>query len=201
LAKLAHLYYILGEFSEGGEKAKSYQRGCYFAEILCKEHPDRVEGHYWLALNLCGICESCGAASALTQIPKIVKLLEFAATIDQAYDQGGPLRVLGLIRLEAPPWPLSEGDITEALKLLSTAVRIAPNNSTNHLYLAKILMQLDKVEDACLELNCVLASTDHSIPDDGLSEDQKEALAIIGQCRCANSDFQTGSSISAFKGR
>lgn len=196
LAKLAHLYFIMGEFSEYGDKSKSYDRGRYFAELLRDEHPDRVEGHYWLALNLCGLCETGGTGSALIQIPKIVKLLESAVKIDQTYDQGGPLRVLGYIRFKTPSWPLSEGNITEALNLLSTAVEIAPNNSTNHLYLAEVLMNLDRVQEAFLELNRVLASTEHSISADGFSEDRKQALTMIGQCMSSSRDFQMESHVS-----
>ena len=88
-------------------------------------------------------------------IPTIVENLELARAIDQTYDQGGPLRVLGRIRYKAPSWPLSEGDLKQSLNLLRIAAKIAPDNSTNHLYLAETLIQLG--EDPRLEIPCLLA--------------------------------------------
>jgi len=182
LAELAHFFFALGETARNGERLAWYEKGRDYAELLCREEPNRVEGYYWLALNLCGISQVSGAGRALSSIPTIVENLELARSIDQTYDQGGPLRVLGRIRYKAPSWPLSEGDFKQSLNLLRTAAKIAPDNSTNHLYLAETLIQLGEAEEACTELDRTLDSKFHASSPSGLEEDQTQALALMTKC-------------------
>ena len=182
LAELARLYFALGETAKEDERLAWYEKGRHHAELLCREEPKRVEGYYWLALNLCGICQVSRAGQALSMVPTIVENLEVALAIDQSYDQGGPLRVLGRIRYRAPPWPLSEGDLKQSLNLLRVAAEIAPDNSTNHLYLAETLIQLGEAEEACAELDRALDSKFHASSPSGLEEDQAQAIALMTQC-------------------
>jgi tetratricopeptide (TPR) repeat protein len=182
LAELARLFFTLGETGKMHERLAWYELGRYYAEFLYREEPERVEGYYWLALNLCGICELSRAGRALSLLPTIVENLELALAIDESYDQGGPLRVLGRIRYKAPPWPLSEGDLRQSLSLLRIAAKIAPENSTNHLYLAETLLQLGEAEDACTELDRALESKSHASSSGGLEEDQAQALALMTKC-------------------
>jgi tetratricopeptide (TPR) repeat protein len=182
LAELARLYFALGESAKKHERLAWYEKGRQYAESLYREEPKRVEGSYWLALNLCGICELSRAGPALSLLPTIVENLEVALAIDESYDQGGPLRVLGRIRYRAPPWPLSEGDLKQSLNLLRIAAQIAPDNSTNHLYLAETLIQLGNAEEACTELDRALDSKSHASSPDGLEEDQAQALALMTKC-------------------
>ncbi len=182
LAELARACFILGELAPRNERLDWYRKGSSYAEALVKEDPERVEGYYWLALNLCGICDVGGAGRALSTIPQIVENLELAMALDQTYDQGGPLRVLGRIRCKAPPWPLSEGDIKQSLVLLRTAAKVAPDNSTNHLYLAETLMELGEAEEACRELDRAIESKCHASSPHGLKEDQGNALMLKAEC-------------------
>ena len=182
LAELARLFLTVGETAKKHERLAWYEKGRHYAELLCREEPKRVEGYYWLALNLCGICEHSRAGKALSMLPAIVENLELALAIDESYDQGGPLRVLGRIRYEAPSWPLSEGDLKESLNLLRIAARIAPFNSTNHLYLAETLIQLGEAEEACTELDRARESKFHASSPNGLEEDQAQAVALMANC-------------------
>ena len=112
-------------------------------------------------------------------LPTIVQTLESAQAIDGAYDQAGPHRVLGRIQCMAPPWPLSEGDLNKSLEHLLLAVKIAPENSTNHLYLAETLLQLGRTEEAYRELELVLKATRHAIFPKDLEEDQEQAMRLM----------------------
>ena len=178
LIKMARLCFVLGELTGGDERLIYFNKGKSYSESLAQEQPEKVEGHYWLALNLCGIAEVRGGGEALLLIPTIVDQLEKARLLDETYDQGGPLRVLGLIYCKAPDWPLSEGSLRKSLKRLRTSVEIAPENSTNHLYLAKTLIELDKLDEAFIELNRVLSSKQAVLPSK-VEEDQREASDII----------------------
>jgi tetratricopeptide (TPR) repeat protein len=142
---------------------------------LIKEQPQRVEGHYWLALNLCGLASVTGAKNGLSLLPSIIDLLEISLILDEAYDQAGAHRVLGRIYFRAPDWPLSVGDRQKSLHHLSRAVKIAPQDSTNHLFLAEILYFLGKIKEAAAELEKVLNGTTHALGPQGLEDDRHKA--------------------------
>lgn len=61
LAQLARTCFILGEMSSKKYREGYYRKGKGYAETLIREAPNLVAGHYWLALNLCGIADACGA--------------------------------------------------------------------------------------------------------------------------------------------
>lgn len=179
LTELARLCFVIGQLEEGQEGESYYEKGRDYANLLSREQPRRVEGHYWLALNLAGLAEVGRAGHALRLLPTIVERLETALSLDETYDQGGPHRILGCIFCEAPRWPLSEGDLKKAMHHLRTAVEIAPENSTNHLYLARTLIELDKYDEAKLELERVLISSQHSISAYQLASDHQKARDLM----------------------
>ena len=121
-----------------------YGKGQSYAETLIREEPNRVEGHYWLAMNLCGQADDGGKLLGRKLLPRILEELQRSLALDETYDQAGAHRVLGRIYYEAPGWPLSVGDMQKSLQHLKAAVRLAPATSTNHLYLAQTLLRLNE---------------------------------------------------------
>ena len=67
-------------------------------------------------------------------------------------EQGGPLRVHGMLYLRAPPWPASIGDLEAALELLEAAVQQFPEHPQNHLFLAQVLHEDGDAEAAAAAL-------------------------------------------------
>jgi tetratricopeptide (TPR) repeat protein len=179
LISLGRLSFLLGELSPKDEKSQYFEKGQGYSETLIREKPTWPEGHYWLALNLCGLAEQGGARRGLRLIPEIVEELEKAVKENPAYDQAGPHRVLGRIYFECPPWPLSVGNIPQAYNHLSAAVAIAPENSTNHLFLAETLFKLGKTEEARKELQQVLDGTTHAQCQKFLEEDRQAAQRLL----------------------
>ena len=189
LAELARLCFTLGEWgAEAKNDRKNYfEKGRDYAKLLIRENPYLVAGHYWLALNLGGLAEMSGARRDLRLVPIMVQELIVAATIDGAYNQAGPHRVLGRIYCMAPAWPMSVGDLNKSVKHLRIAVGLAPENSSNHLYLAETLIQMGKVDQACQELNEVRTSTTHANWVPGLEEDRQKASRLLRECKPATS--------------
>ena len=179
LIRVARLSFLLGELSPKNEKDRYFEKGEHYSQLLVKEKPEGPEGHYWLALNLCGQAEQGGARRGLRMIPEIVDELEKALKENPAYDQAGPHRVLGRIYFECPSWPLSVGNIPQAYSHLSAAVAIAPENSTNHLFLAEALFKLGKTEEARQELQLVLNGTRNSLCQKFLDEDRQAAQRLL----------------------
>jgi tetratricopeptide (TPR) repeat protein len=179
LMRVSRLSFLLGELSPKEEKSRYFEKGQHYSEILIKEKPDGPEGHYWLAMNLCGLAEQGGARRGLKMIPEIVEELEKVIKENPAYDQAGPHRVLGRIYFECPAWPLSVGNIPQSYSHLSAAVALAPENSTNHLFLAETLFKLGKTEEARKELQMVLNGTRNSLCLKFLEEDRQTAQRLL----------------------
>lgn len=179
LAHLARLSFFLGEAGDQKTREQNYRQGRNYARLLIQERPERVEGYYWLALNLCGLASVSGAKNALGLLPRIVELLETSVQIDEAYDQAGAHRVLGRIYFQAPGWPLSLGSVDRSYNHLSRAAKLAPENSTNHLFFAEILYFLGEIKEANRELDKVMNGTKHALWPKGLEDDQKKAQELI----------------------
>jgi tetratricopeptide (TPR) repeat protein len=183
LAQLSRTCFILGQLAPRKQSMAYYRKGKVYAETLIYEAPDRTEGHYWLALNLCGQADVGGYLMGRRLLPRIVEELKRAVALDETYDQAGAHRVLGRIYFEAPGWPISVGDLKKSLQHLQAAVRLAPENSTNRLYLAQTLYRL---HFACLaqeELEQVLRCTRYAVKPQDLEEDQREARRLLSELK------------------
>jgi tetratricopeptide (TPR) repeat protein len=142
-----------------------------------------VAGPYWAALNLCGLADAGGPLQGRKLLPRILEELHRGLALDETFEQAGAHRVLGRIYFEAPRWPLSVGDLEKSRRHLEAAVRLAPGNSTNHLYLAETLLKLNDKARARRELQQVLTATRHAIQPRGLEEDRREARRLLEELK------------------
>lgn len=179
LARLARTCFILGDLAPKKRREDYYRKGQMYADLLIREDPDRTEGHYWLALNLCGQADAGGYMVGRRLLPQIIEELERSLALSETYDQAGAHRVLGRIYFQAPAWPLSVGDLQKSLHHLQAAVRLAPDNSTNHLYLAQTLYSLHYRSLAQQQLELVFKSTQSAIKPQDLEEDRQEARRLL----------------------
>jgi tetratricopeptide (TPR) repeat protein len=179
LMRVARLSFMLGELSPKEEKSRYFEKGEHYSQLLVKEKPVGPEGHYWLAMNLCGLAEQGGARRGLKIVPEIVDEMQKALKENPAYYQAGPHRVLGRIYFECPSWPLSVGNMPQAYSHLSAAVALAPENSTNHLFLAEALFKMGKTQEARQELQKVLNGTRNALCQKFLEEDRQAAQRLL----------------------
>ncbi|MBM4294464.1 MAG: tetratricopeptide repeat protein [Deltaproteobacteria bacterium] len=180
LERLTRVCFILGDLTEKNEPRRQfYEKGRAYADRLLQAQPQGVQGYYWQALHLCGQAEVSGARVGLQLLPQIIEKLDKARTLDESYDCAGPHRVLGRIYFEAPAWPFSVGDMNKSLNHLSKAVQLAPQASTNHLYLAETLIRLGKYDQARQELDAVPKAPLHPIHPGGLEEDRGKARKLL----------------------
>lgn len=113
---------------------------------------DRVEGHYYLALNMAKTVE---ANADIEKLKPMLKVAKRAVTIDPAFDAAGPLRLVGKVYMMAPEWPTSVGDRDEAVDVLKRAVKLAPT-SMNRLFLGEALYHIDEFDKAIAHLRRAL---------------------------------------------
>jgi len=181
LARLGRTCFVLGQLVPEAQAMAYYQQGQSYAETLIREEPNRVEGHYWLALNLCGQAEVGSKLLGSKLLPRILEELQRAIALDGTFDQAGAHRVIGRIYYEAPGWPLSVGDMQKSRQHLQAAVRLSPATSTNHLYLAQTLSRLNETGLARQELAQVLKSTRAAVKPQDLEEDRQEARRLLAE--------------------
>jgi hypothetical protein len=181
LAHLGHTGFLLGKLAPERQGMGYYQKGQSYAETLIREEPNRVEGHYWLAMNLCGQADVGGHLMGWRLLPRIMEELQRAVALDGAYDQAGAHRVIGRIYFQAPAWPMSVGDLQKSRQHLQAAVHLSPATSTNHLYLAQTLSRLREPGLARQELAQVLKSTRGAVKPQDLEEDRQEARRLLAE--------------------
>jgi len=117
--------------------------------------PDRVEGHYYVAVVLGRIAERA-TVGALDMIPQIQAAAERSVEIDRTYDNCGPLVALGMLYIAAPPWPQSIGDPETGLEYLREAVECS-DFPVNRILLAEALLDQGEFEEARDLLRWVLS--------------------------------------------
>lgn len=106
----------------------------------------RAEARYWEGMCL-GNAVRHNAFTAVKSLPKLERTLTEAIEGAPAVDDGGPLRVMGMLYIKAPAWPQGIGDVDRGLELLTEAVERYPDHPLNHLFLAMALWDVEEDND------------------------------------------------------
>ena len=147
----AYICYLLADrTSDNQEKKERYAaEGVRWAEIALTERIEPIGAvHYYLAVNL-GMAVRQHATLAVKNLKRLEEELVRARELSPGEEQGGPLRVLGMLYLMAPPWPKGIGDGDKALELLKEASERYPDHPLNHVFYAQALWDLE--EDDALD--------------------------------------------------
>lgn len=112
---------------------------------------------------------------------KIVDLLHRAITRSPALESAGPHRVLALVLVRAPSWPIGPGDSEAALEQARAAVQAFPNAADNQLALGETLAANDQRDEAhaAYEKARALAEAAHTAGDPEATGWLKDAQAGI----------------------
>jgi tetratricopeptide (TPR) repeat protein len=128
-------------------RREAAKRGVVLARRARELQPDRVEGHYWYAINV-GLLADADRSYGLDAVGEMETALKRAIELDERYDLAGPLRTLGILHLRTPGPPASIGSPRKGLRLLQRAVELFPEYPENFLYLAEALRDNDKPDEA-----------------------------------------------------
>ncbi len=142
----ARICYLLADRTTADQETKERYaaEGVRWAEIALTERIEPIGAvHYYLALNL-GIAVRRHAALAMKNLERLAYELKQAQRLAIDEERGGPLRVLGMLYLMAPPWPQGIGDGDLALELLAEAVRRYSDHPLNHAFYAQALWDLEE---------------------------------------------------------
>ncbi|QXP90398.1 TRAP transporter TatT component family protein [Methylococcus capsulatus] len=129
--------------SDPAERARFAREGVERAEAaLAQGGKDDGAVHYYLAANL-GLAVRDDMTAALANLHRLEHESEAAVKLSPDFDDGGPLRLLGMLYLKAPAWPAGMGDGDKALDLLGQAVERHPGHPLNHLFYAEALWEVN----------------------------------------------------------
>ena len=103
----------------------------------CKRRaPDLAACEYWLALAV-GLQAREVRLTADDGLKTMIPALRVAIENDPAYEEAGPHRVMALVLLRAPAWPLGPGDVAGGLEHAKHAVALRPGYPPNVFALAE----------------------------------------------------------------
>ena len=98
--------------------------------------------HYYLAANL-GLAVHDHPVEAANSLKRLESEIQQAVDLNPDLDNGGPLRLLGMLYLKAPAWPAGMGDGDKALELLKQVADKHPEHPLNHLFHAQALWDVE----------------------------------------------------------
>jgi tetratricopeptide (TPR) repeat protein len=150
-------------YDDKTKRAHFSGRGIDYAKAAIDLEPKRVEGHYYSGENL-GLSATTKVVGAKVMVPSVRDAAKKAMQLDACYDRGGPLRLLGALYAEAPPWPASIGDPDKGVDLLQQAVKCDPTYVQNNYLLGNALCKAEKYDEAQKQYQIVLAAQPK--PDD-----------------------------------
>ena len=119
-----------------------------------KHLTDRVEGHFWLGVNLGLLAQLETPVKASLHALQARRSLLKAMAIDVSYHGAGPLRVLARLQHKLPR--LLGGGLARARENYERAISVAPANTVTRIYFAELLLEFGEVDRAQAELEAVL---------------------------------------------
>ncbi|HEX3799533.1 MAG TPA: hypothetical protein VH413_12610 [Verrucomicrobiae bacterium] len=116
------------------QRAMIASEGIAACKKVINRESDSAAAHYYLFMNLGQLAQTktIGALKILGQMESEIKI---ALKLDPTFDFAGPDRNLGLLYLEAPGWPIGNGNKSKARTHLQAAVKLFPDYPENQLNL------------------------------------------------------------------
>ena len=170
LWRLARAHSDLGSDSKGEIQMQHYQLAEKFGRQCAEKFPDRVEGHFFLAVALGRVALESGSRKKVELSKEIKDEASLTLQIDPSHD--GAMHVLGRWHYEisSANWLqrtlgkiiyggiLPAGSYESAKEWFEKAIHITPDNPAHHLWLGKTLGKLNTFDlarqhfERCLEI-------------------------------------------------
>lgn len=157
--RLGRALFFLGQEVGHKESARAYHfQGTVRGEQAVIAEPGKVEGHFWLGVNL-ALLAGCEARwVAIRHALRARRELQQAIKIDSTYHAAGPLRVLARLQQKMPRWPGRGSGGARAN--YEKAINLAPANTVTRIYFAELLIELREQDLARAQLEFVLDAAD-----------------------------------------
>jgi len=160
-------YWLGGHGPEAGRQAL-LESGIAAARTAIALAPDKPEGHFWLAANMGALAESFGLRQGLKYRGTIKDELLIVLQLDPAFQQGSADRALGRWYARVPG--LFGGSTSKAEAHLRHSLEYGPQSTASHFFLAELLFDDHRPDEARAELRKVL---DAPLDPDWTPEDRE----------------------------
>jgi tetratricopeptide (TPR) repeat protein len=179
--KLARVCYWLGGHTPGRDGRSYYERGIEAGRQAIAADPNRPEGHFWVAANMGALAESSGVMAGLRYRGTIKRELETVLKLDAPFMSGSADRALGRWYHKVPG--LFGGSRARAEAHLKASLKYDPNSTVSHYFLAEVLIDEDRTQEARAELTRVLEAPPNPEwgPED--AEYKQRAKALLATLR------------------
>jgi hypothetical protein len=131
----------------GGDVKTLAERGYKYAKAAEKLDATRPE-YAFLKGAFLGYLARESPLTHAKSIKEIHDEMDRAAKADPGYEDGAPLRALGMLLVKSPAWPMGVGDADTGIDFLQKAVQLFPAYPANHLYLAEACLDTGRTKDA-----------------------------------------------------
>jgi hypothetical protein len=174
--KLSRVSYWLGSHAPEKERRAHLERGMQTARAAMALEPTRPEGHFWLAANMGTLAESFGLRNGLRYRGAVKDQLETVLKLDPKFMNGSADRVLGRWYFRVPR--LFGGSNKRAEEHLRASLKYDENSTISRFFLAELLLDEDRREEALAELQKVVAAplSEEWAPEDREYKDRAAAL-------------------------
>jgi tetratricopeptide (TPR) repeat protein len=153
--RLGRALFFLGQEAGSVEEARAqHVRGATACERAVELKPSRVEGHFWLGVNLALLARLENSFKALGYALRARRFLRRAVQLDPGYHAAGALRVLARLQHKLPL--LLGGGQKRARANFERAINLAPANTVTRLYFAELLIEIADIKRAREELESLL---------------------------------------------
>jgi tetratricopeptide (TPR) repeat protein len=152
--KLARVSYWLGGHAPDKERRARLERGMEAARAAIALEPNQPEGHFWLAANMGTLAESFGLRNGLRYRGPVKQELETVLRLDPGFMNGSADRVLGRWYFRVPR--LFGGSNKRAEEYLRASLKYDENSTISHFFLAEVLIDEDRPQEARAELQKVI---------------------------------------------
>jgi tetratricopeptide (TPR) repeat protein len=152
--KLSRTDYWLGGHAPESERRGFFEQGIAAGDKAIAIDGQRPEGHFWKAANMGAMAESFGVRAGLKYRKPIKAELETVLRLAPDFQQGSADRALGRWYFKVPR--LFGGDSKQAEAHLRASLKYNPNSTVSHFFLAEVLLDNGRKDEARAELQKVL---------------------------------------------
>jgi tetratricopeptide (TPR) repeat protein len=152
--KLARANYWLGGHAPQADRKSRLEAGIAAGRAAIAAQPQRPEGYFWLAANMGTLAESFGLRQGIKYRGEIRDNLQTVLKLDPAFQHGSADRALGRWYHKVPG--LFGGSRRKAEEYLRRSLTYNPNSIISRLFLAEVLLDMDRRAEALAELQKVM---------------------------------------------
>ncbi|HEX8138942.1 MAG TPA: TRAP transporter TatT component family protein [Pyrinomonadaceae bacterium] len=182
--RLGRALFFLGQEERDKARARAlHARGAAGCMRAARAEASRVEGHFWLGVNLALQAQTTNKLSGLLLALRARRALRRAVSLDPAYHDAGPLRVLARLHHKLPR--LFGGGYGRAQAAFERAIELAPSNTVTRLFFAEMLLEAGDYARARSELEAILSASAATAWAFETARDRRRAAELLGRLRSA----------------